>query len=58
MYGTGPGSSALIGGTGASVLAYTGTGSMVLPLILAAAAFVLGVALVIRKRALNRDVAA
>jgi LPXTG-motif cell wall-anchored protein len=57
MYGSGSGGSAFIGGTGASVLAYTGTGSMVLPLIIAAAALALGVALIIRKRAMARLVA-
>lgn len=54
MYGTGPGGT-LLGGAGVSTLAYTGTGSLVLPLVVAAVSLALGVALVVRKRVLARD---
>jgi hypothetical protein len=53
MYGTGPGGT-LIGGAGASTLAYTGTGSLVLPLVLASIAFAIGAALVVRGRLIAR----
>jgi hypothetical protein len=52
MYGSSSGP--LIGGTGASVLAYTGTGSLVLPMVLACVALAVGIALTIRKRHLAR----
>lgn len=58
MYGGGNGFGPIAGGTSAGVLAYTGTGSMLLPLIIAGIALVLGVALMLRTRLVTRKVTA
>jgi len=55
MYGSGNGIGPIAGGGGgATVLAFTGTGSMVLPLVVAGVVLVLGVLLAVRGRLLAR----
>ncbi|MBF4588387.1 MULTISPECIES: hypothetical protein [unclassified Curtobacterium] len=58
MYGGGNGLGPTAGGLGVSALAYTGTGSMLLPLVVTGLALALGIALLARKRWLSRDVPA
>jgi hypothetical protein len=54
MYGGGNGIGPIAGGASASALAYTGTGSILLPLIITGIALTLGIALMFRKRYIRR----
>jgi len=53
MYGANSGIGPMVGGGGSAVLAYTGTGSLVLPLVITAGALALGILLAIRARVLR-----
>lgn len=55
MYSGGNGLGPTAGGLGVSALAYTGTGSLLLPLVITGLALALGVALLVRKRWLTQD---
>jgi len=50
MYGNGNPIAPIAGGAGTSVLAYTGTGSVAVPIVLAALGLAIGIALAIRNR--------
>jgi hypothetical protein len=43
------------GGLGGGVLAYTGTGSLVVPIVIAAVGLAIGLALLVRNRLLVQD---
>ncbi|PZF57693.1 hypothetical protein DEJ23_06000 [Curtobacterium sp. MCSS17_008] len=55
MYGSGSGIGPTIGGGSAAALAYTGSGSMVLPAVIASASLVLGILLALRNWMLTRS---
>jgi hypothetical protein len=54
MYGSGNAIAPIAGGAGTSVLAYTGTGSMLVPIIVATLGLAIGIALAIRNRMIRR----
>lgn len=54
MYGGGSGIGPIASGGGGAVLAYTGTGSFTLPLVVASVCFAAGVLLFVRGRLIAR----
>lgn len=58
MYGGGNGIGPIAGGAGSAALAYTGTGNLVLPLIVAGIAITIGILLSIRNRKMRKLTAA
>lgn len=53
MYGASSGIGPMAGGGGGAVLAYTGTGSLLVPLVIAGIAVTVGILLTIRARVLR-----